>query len=117
MTTKKKTATKAKRASKRQKVDVGASILKSLNEAVRWAKGEDVAGVRVRHINVPARLDVRAIRQRLNMSQTEFAERFGFSPSTLRNWEQGTRQPETTARVLLTIIDRAPQVVEQVLHT
>jgi putative transcriptional regulator len=94
-----------------------ASILKSLHEAVQWAKGEEVAGMRLRQVNVPATLDVKAIRQQLSMSQTEFAECFGFSPSTLRNWEQGTRQPETTARVLLTIIARAPKVVQQVLRS
>jgi len=86
-TIRKNTGTKAKRVSKREKVDVGTSVLKSLNEAVRWAKGEDVPGVRVCHVTVPDQLDVKAIRQRLDMSQNEFAQRFGFSPSTLRNWE------------------------------
>ena len=90
-------------------------ILKSLNEAVRWAKGEDVPGVRVTHYHAPEKLDVKAIRSRLGMSQIEFANSFGFSASTLRNWEQGTRKPETTARILLTIIGRAPGIVQSVL--
>ncbi len=92
----------------------GASILKSLNEAVRWAAGEDVPGVRV--IHVPRPPDVKAIRKRMGMSQSEFAQRFGFSASTLRNWEQGTRRPETTARILLAIIEREPAVVRRVLE-
>jgi putative transcriptional regulator len=37
------------------------------------------------------RLDVRAIRTRLGMTQQEFAMRFGFSINTLRHWEQGLR--------------------------
>ena len=92
------------------------SILKSLNEAVRWASGEDVPGVKVTHVRVPARLDVKSIRKRLGMSQTEFARHFGFSASTLRNWEQGTRRPETTARILLTIIKHEPGIVRRVLR-
>ncbi len=92
-----------------------ASILKSLNEATRWAAGENVPGVKTRRIQVPSKLNVKAIRARLGMSQNEFAQSFGFSASTLRNWEQGTRKPETTARILLTIIERAPAIVQRVL--
>jgi putative transcriptional regulator len=93
-----------------------ASILKSLNEAVRWASGEKVAGVKMHQVQVPTQLDVKAIRTRLGMSQIEFANSFGFSASTLRNWEQGIRKPETTARILLTIIGRAPAIVQSVLN-
>jgi putative transcriptional regulator len=91
------------------------SILKSLNEAVRWAGGEKVPGVKAQRVHVPGKLDVRAVRKRLGMSQIEFANNFGFPASTLRNWEQGTRKPETTARILLTIIERAPAIVQSVL--
>jgi len=92
------------------------SILKSLNEAVRWAGNEKVAGVKAQQVRVPNKLDVKAIRTRLGMSQIEFANSFGFSASTLRNWEQGSRKPETTARILLTIIGRAPAIVQSVLN-
>lgn len=96
-----------------------ASIMQSLSEAVQWAEGARVQGARVRKVNVPDMPDmpdVKAIRKKLGMSQDEFANSFGFSPSTLRNWEQGTRKPETTARILLTMIDRAPKVVEGILQ-
>ena len=115
MTIKKKTAKTSRKASPKYS-KAGASILKSLNEAVRWAAGEDVPGVKVSYVRVPNKLDVKAIRSRLGMSQTKFASSFGFSASTLRNWEQGTRKPETTARILLTIIERAPAIVQRVLN-
>jgi putative transcriptional regulator len=92
------------------------SILKSLNQALRWADGEKVPGVQMHQVQIPAELDVKAIRKRLGMSQNEFARNFGFSASTLRNWEQGTRKPETTARILLTIIQRVPAIVQHVLN-
>jgi putative transcriptional regulator len=114
--TAKKTAVGKDRKAEPKLSKAGASILKSLNEAVRWAKGEDVPGVKVSYVRVPAKLDVKAIRARLGMSQIEFANSFGFSASTLRNWEQGTRKPETTARILLTIIGRAPEIVQRVLN-
>jgi putative transcriptional regulator len=49
------------------------------------------------------------------MSQDEFAAQFGISPATVRNWEQGRRQPEGPARVLLNIIEREPDVVKRAL--
>lgn len=64
----------------------------------------------------PARVDVRAIREKLHLSQTAFAARFGFTAASVRQWEQGRRQPHGPARVLLTIIDREPMAVQRALH-
>lgn len=50
------------------------------------------------------------------MQQEQFAARFGFAPASVRNWEQGRRQPECPARVLLALIARHPEVVEEVLR-
>ncbi len=112
-----KPATKGKRATKAaprlNKTET--SILKSLSQAVAWSEGKPVTGMTTRPVHVPASPDVKAIRKQLGLSQEEFARRFGFSASTLRNWEQGTRRPETTARILLTIIEKAPNLVEGVL--
>ena len=43
-----------------------------------------------RRVLKPKIPDVSAIRQKLGLSQSEFAERFGFSIRTIREWEQGT---------------------------
>lgn len=63
----------------------------------------------------PEKVDVRAIRSKLKLSQAEFAERFGFTPAAVRQWEQGRRYPHGPARVLLTIIDREPDAVRRAL--
>lgn len=63
----------------------------------------------------PVAVDVRAIRARTGLSQTRFARRFGFTPSAVRDWEQGRRQPEAAARVLLLVIASKPEVVDEVL--
>lgn len=67
-------------------------------------------------VHVPAEIDVKAIRARLDMTQEEFAGRFGFSVNTLRHWEQGTRQPEGPTRAYLLVIDRAPEAVQKALE-
>jgi putative transcriptional regulator len=59
---------------------------------------------------------VRATRKQLGLSQTEFAARFGFQPATLRNWEQGRTRPDGPARVLLAVIARHPEAVEDALR-
>jgi putative transcriptional regulator len=65
---------------------------------------------------VPAKIDVKAIRTRLDMTQQEFAGRFGFSVNTLRHWEQGSRQPEGPTRAYLRVIERAPKAVQKALQ-
>ena len=66
-------------------------------------------------VHAPAAVDVGAIRQRLGLSQSAFAARFGFSVSAVRDWEQQRRRPEAAARILLTVIDREPAAVERAL--
>jgi putative transcriptional regulator len=85
-----------------------------LREAVDWVEGKEVP-VRVTRIEVPV-LDVRATRKRLGLSQAAFAAKFGFQPATLRNWEQGRTSPHGPARVLLAVIDRHPEAVEDALR-
>jgi putative transcriptional regulator len=91
------------------------SIVQSAREALRWAKGEDVQGIKVATVTVPT-IDVRGLRRRLDLTQDEFAAKFGFSRAVLRNWEQGRNQPDGAARVLLAVIDRHPEAVEDAIH-
>jgi len=66
--------------------------------------------------HVPEHVDVRAVRTNLGLTQQAFAARYGFSINTLRNWEQGTRQPEGPTRACLLVIERAPRAVERALR-
>lgn len=90
------------------------SIRKGLEQAVRYAKGR--TSTKAFRVHVPAHVDVRAIRNKLGMTQREFAARFGFSINTLRHWEQGKRQPEGPTRAYLLVIDRAPDAVQRALR-
>ena len=83
------------------------SISAGLEEAIAHTKGKKVKA-RVHRFKP---IDVKAIRDKIGMSQPEFAAAFGISLGTLRHWERGDRQPHGTARVLLTVVSRKPKAV------
>jgi len=66
--------------------------------------------------HVPQEVDVKAIRNRLGMTQARFSETFGFSLDAIKHWEGGRRTPEAPARTLLTVIDRNPATVLTALN-
>lgn len=90
------------------------NIRRGLEQAVAYARGE--ARQSAFRVHVPGRIDVRAIRAKLGMTQEEFAGQFGFSINTLRHWEQGKRRPEGPTRAYLLVIERAPKAVRKALH-
>lgn len=61
-------------------------------------------------------IDVRALRDRLGLSQEGFARRFLLPLRTLQDWEQHRREPSEAARVLLYAIERDPGAIARVLH-
>ena len=87
------------------------SIKQGLTEAIAHAKGSR-AGVNEYR---PTPVDVASLRKRLDLTQEQFAARFGFSVATLRHWERGDRTPQGPALVLLNLIDRDPSGVMRTL--
>ena len=59
--------------------------------------------------------DVRRLREKHGLSQSRFAALMGISVGTLRNWEQGRRKPEGSARILLRVVERHPEAVFEVV--
>ncbi len=113
------TATKTKRTpTSRPRVPakrptVGARIIEGLEQAVAWTRGENDK-VQVTLVHVPM-VNVRKIRTKMGLSQAQFATKFGFPPATLRNWEQGRSRPDAPTRMLLAVIAKPPEAVEDVL--
>ncbi len=85
-----------------QSVREGGAILRSEKEASRTFV-----------VETP---DVKGIRERYELSQTEFAALLGISVKTLQNWEQGRRSPHGAARVLLQVAAKHPDVVWDVVE-
>jgi putative transcriptional regulator len=65
--------------------------------------------------HVPPQVNVRSIRAQTNQTQEGFARMYGFSVAAVRDWEQGRRQPERAARILLAMIENEPETVRKVL--
>ena len=61
-------------------------------------------------------VDIKRIRNRLHVSQSQFSLMIGVSKSTLQNWEQGRREPEGPAKALLRVVDKQPQAVLEALQ-
>jgi putative transcriptional regulator len=76
---------------------------------------DGTADKRKYRVHVPAKMDVRKIRARLGLSQEAFAETYGFALSAVRDWEQGRRTPERSARILLKIVEKEPEAVTRAL--
>jgi putative transcriptional regulator len=115
MATKKVSTPKRKAARRpRKSQTVGESIIKGLDQAIAWTRGKN-EDVRVTLVHVPE-VDVREVRTKMGLSQAQFAAKFGFPPATLRNWEQGRSRPDAPTRVLLAVIARHPEAVEDVLR-
>ena len=86
-------------------------LVKSVKQAGRIRRGE----MKDRRVFRFAPADVKAIRLRLEKSQSEFALMIGVSVSTLQNWEQGRRVPEGPARALLKVAAENPEAVAEAL--
>jgi len=87
-------------------------LLKSLDEA-RAIKAGQRKPSRVVHFDP---LEVKTVRRRLRVSQTQFAHLIGVSAATLRNWEQGRTYPEGAARALLRVAFKRPDIVLNALR-
>ena len=94
----------------------GSDLIQAMSEALAHARGEDVPGIQVHHIDV-AKVDAKAIRKKLRLTQEQMALALGTSPSGYRKWEQGQREPSGAARTLLRVMEKEPEAVLRVLST
>ncbi len=58
---------------------------------------------------------VKIMRQRLGITQVEFAQAFHLPVNTLRDWEQNRSTPDAPARALLLAIERDPHTMRRLL--
>jgi putative transcriptional regulator len=65
---------------------------------------------RMRRVPNPKR-----IREKLQLTQEAFSERFEIPLGTLRDWEQGASHPYGAARTLLRVIEQDPEAVANAL--
>lgn len=87
-------------------------IKAGLDDAQAFLEGKDRKRFRV---HVPTTVNVKKIRTRLGLSQESFAATYGFTLAAVRDWEQGRRKPERSARILLKIVEKEPDAVTRAL--
>jgi putative transcriptional regulator len=87
-------------------------MMDGLNDVEAFLAGEQ-EGFKA---HVPQEVNVKAIRNRLGMTQARFSNTFGFSLDAIKHWEGGRRSPEASARTLLTVIDKNPGAVLAALN-
>ena len=84
------------------KRDIGQEILEGIS-AIKAGKGKR------KNLQMPP--DVKAIRNKIGLSQSAFAGLLGVSVRTLQEWEQGRRKPQGPAKALLGVADRHPEAL------
>ena len=99
---------------RRNGAPLGKRLFESMKELQAHLRGEIKLSETVYH--VPPETDVRALRARLGLSQSDFAALFGFNVRSLQDWEQGRRRPEIPIRAYLAVIQRDPQAVIRALR-
>lgn len=93
--------------------DAGKRLIESARQARDFAKG--TANAKEYRVHIPEEINVKKIREALGMSQSEFAEYFGFSVRTLQEWEQGRSVPRGVSRNFLILLQREPEMVRNTL--
>lgn len=88
-------------------------IAEGLEEAVAIAEGTAEPAA----LHLTAQVDVKAIRQGLKLSQSRFAEEYGFSVVQIRDWEQGRSRPLGALRAYLTVIAKSPEDIRALLRS
>jgi putative transcriptional regulator len=108
-----KKADAAKAARKLAMNPVSRGVIAGLKQAVAHARGE--ISLPARYYDLPGPVDVKSIRAKSGLSQSEFARRYGFSLRTLQDWEMGRTAPASAVRAYLKVIERFPETVERAL--
>lgn len=87
----------------------GSDLIEALKEVRAHRRGE--IALPSRNVDVISARRVKAIRTALAKSPKDFERRFGIPARTVEGWEQG-RKLDVAASILMTMIERAPDVVE-----
>ena len=94
-------------------VFVQAPLVDNFAALKRRIEGENIA---VHRLAEPeGEIDVKALREKLQLSQSEFAGLFRFGLDAVQNWEQRRTRPDPAAATLLSMIRRDPDKVMELL--
>ena len=90
-----------------RKLDLHTKADRGVSQSIAFLAGNR-EGYRVTEVEVP-QVDIKIIRKRLELTQSDFANEFGIPLATLKNWEQGHRQPEGATLLFFRLIEQDPE--------
>lgn len=109
-----------KKKIKEKQTKLGQGLLKGLKEAVAFEnKKIDLRTTTIEIPDVPpefSKREVKAVRERLNVSQPIFAKILGVSGDTVKAWERGANKPSGSSARLIQIAKEEPQVFQQIMQ-
>lgn len=94
------------------KKELFSELVESIKEAGKIQKGESAPSRSFKYSPV----DVKTIRKKLSVSQSELALLIGVSKRTIQNWEQGRRNPVGPAKALLKVVSYNPELAFKALQ-
>jgi DNA-binding transcriptional regulator YiaG len=99
-------------------IEVGEALVHvpTVEDMAAFADALRTAGFKVVLIS-DERVDVKSVRARLELTQEQFALRFGLDIDAVQNWEQGRCQPDRATASYLRVIDREPKMAAAALET
>ena len=95
--------------------DFDDDLIEAMQEAAAYMEG--AKGKTSTHTVTVPDIDVGALRKAMRLSRVTFANRFGLDARAVQDWEQGRRRPDRSARVLLKVIEKHPDAVEDALKS
>lgn len=69
-------------------------------------------GVKIPEINDITPKKIKDIRKKVHLSQSVFARLLNVSPASIKQWEQGARNPTGSTKVLLDLLDKEPHLLD-----
>ncbi len=88
-----------------------------ISDALLEAFEEGFENIARRYPGSGTKAKLRMIRKVLGLTQKEFAEEFGVSFSTVRNWEQPDRsEPTGAAKTLIDLLAEDPKAIRQIMR-
>ena len=104
----------------KKQTKLGQGLLKGLREAVAFEnKKIDLRTITIEIPDLPpefSKKEVKAVRERLNVSQPIFAKILGVSGDTVKAWERGANKPSGSSARLIQIAKVDPHVFQLMMQ-
>lgn len=110
-----------KKKTNEKQTTLGQGLLKGLKEAVAFEnKKMDLRTTTIEIPDLPPefnKTEVKAVRERLNVSQPIFAKILGVSSDTVKAWERGANKPHGSSARLIQIAEKNPQAFQEMMQS